>query len=391
MKKLSQLYNSLVRNPSGKYIPFIDGLRFLAIMPVIFQHANERLLKYSGEIGALSAWETQLSFLISRGTIGVFIFFAVSGFVLTLPFAKGNLKLDYKSYVTRRLTRIEPPFIFWMSCFALILLIQGNMGVGNVLSHYLATITYSHNIVYGEYSIINPVAWSLEVEIQYYLIAPFIALLYFNQKNLGARRSLLIAFTLVLLTYQHVLGWNVYPFKASLLGQLQYFLIGMLMADLYANDSKKAYFKTWVWDALAPVLLLVMAYTWTEEFYKTIVFNLSLGLVFIAGFKGHYFQKMLSVKWITIIGGMCYTIYLTHLPLLELFYSVIGQFGYSSAYWVQLSISLIIIIPIVLFSSVIFFKAIEKPFMKPAGFQQMIQNIKQLFTRQNIQTEKHKL
>ncbi|MFT7057011.1 MAG: peptidoglycan/LPS O-acetylase OafA/YrhL, partial [Roseivirga sp.] len=247
MKKLSQLYNSLARNPSGKYIPFIDGLRFLAIMPVIFQHANERLLKYSGEIGVLSAWETQLSFLLSRGTIGVFIFFAVSGFVLTLPFAKGNLKLDYKTYLTRRLTRIEPPFIFWISCFALILLIQGNMGIGNVLSHYLATITYSHNIIYGEYSIINPVAWSLEVEIQYYLIAPFIGLLYFNQKNLAARRSLLIAFTFVLLTYQYVLGWNVYPFKASLLGQLQYFLIGMLMADLYANDNKKAYFKTWVW------------------------------------------------------------------------------------------------------------------------------------------------
>ncbi|MFT7156873.1 MAG: peptidoglycan/LPS O-acetylase OafA/YrhL [Parvicella sp.] len=391
MKKLSQLYNSLARNPqSVRFMPFIDGLRFLAIIPVIFQHANERLLKYNSNINDLSGWEAQLSFLISRGTIGVFIFFAVSGFVLTLPFAKGQLKFSYKTYISRRLNRIEPPFIFWISCFALIFIIQGNMGIGNVLNHYLATITYSHNIIYGEYSIINPVAWSLEVEIQYYLIAPFIALLYFGQSNLGTRRSLLIAFLFILITYQNVFGLNLYPFKATLLGQIQYFLIGMLMADLYANDSEIKYLKTWVWDGLAPILLLVMAYTWTDEFYKTIIFNLSLGLVFIAGFKGNIFPKLLSVKWITIIGGMCYTIYLTHLPLLELFYSVIGKFGYSSAYWVQLSISLIIAIPIVLLSSVIFFKAIEKPFMKSDGFRQMLKNIKQLFIRQGIQIEKQK-
>jgi hypothetical protein len=44
----------------------------------------------------------------------------------------------------------------------------------------------------------------------------------------------------------------------------------------------------------------------------------------------------------------------------------------------------------VLLSSVIFFKAIEKPFMKSDGFRQMLKNIKQLFIRQGIQIEKQK-
>lgn len=389
MRRFIDFWNSLLRSPnSGNYIPFIDGFRFLAIAPVIFQHANERLLKYSASASNQSGWEQMLSFLISRGTIGVFIFFAISGFVLTMPYAKGNRTLNYKTYISRRLTRIEPPFIFWISFFALILLLQSNLGFGKVLAHYFATLTYTHSIIYGEYSIINPVAWSLEVEIQFYLIAPFIALLYFNQKDGFVRRSFLIIFLIAYITFQYVLGWNLHPLKATLLGHLQHFLIGMLAADLYVNRKTIGRIKPWVWDALAPVILLVMAFTWTEEYYKTLIFNSALMLLLMAGFNGHYFNKFLSVKWITIIGGMCYTIYLIHLPLLELLYSVIGSFGYSSPYWLQLSISLIIAIPIVLFSSMIFFKTIEKPFMKPAGFKNLLSSIKGIVSEKTVQIQK---
>lgn len=389
MAKLIAFYNSLLRSPnSGKYIPFIDGFRFLAIVPVILQHANERLLKYSQTATQQSGWEQMLSFLISRGTIGVFIFFAISGFVLTLPYAKGNRKLSYKTYISRRLTRIEPPFLFWISFFALVLFLQSNLGLGEVIKHYLATITYTHSIFYGEYSIINPVAWSLEVEIQFYLIAPFIALLYFNQADGFVRRAFLIIFLVAYITFQHTLGWNLHPLKATLLGHLQHFLIGMLSADLYVNRKTIDRIKPWVWDVLAPTLLLIMAFTWTEEYAKTLVFNLALILLLLAGFKGHYFTKFLSFKWVTIIGGMCYTIYLVHLPLLELFYSVIGQFGYSSPYWLQLSISLIIAIPIVLFSSMIFFRTIEQPFMKPDGMKNLMGQLRAFSLRKTVQTLK---
>jgi peptidoglycan/LPS O-acetylase OafA/YrhL len=51
MKKLSQLYNSLARNPSGKYIPFIDGLRFLAIMMVALTFIFGIILPAVGIIG----------------------------------------------------------------------------------------------------------------------------------------------------------------------------------------------------------------------------------------------------------------------------------------------------------------------------------------------------
>ncbi len=363
MNFFSKWRDRLIRKPSsGKHIPFIDGMRFLAIVPVIFQHANERLFKY-GSLPELSATEDFVSFLISRGTIGVFIFFAISGFILSLPFTKESKNWNYRDYIKRRWLRIEPPFIFWMSFCAIILLIMQMYPVKMILWHFLATITYTHQLFFHEYSIINPVAWSLEVEIQFYLLAPFIAMGYFQIRSLSKRRITMLLFIGFWVTVQSAFGWNLHPWKATLLGQLPHFLVGVLAADLFKYPVK------WVqkfkfWDFLFPVLLLVLAFTWTEELLKSLIFEMSLLGLFMSVIYGKLTSKLLSLSWISIIGGMCYTLYLMHLPLLEGFYSFIGRFGQWSGYFGQLSISLIIVLPIIFLCSVIAFRWIEQPFMK---------------------------
>ncbi|MCS5491094.1 acyltransferase family protein [Algoriphagus limi] len=361
---LSTLSQKLIRKPhSGKFLPVLDGLRFLAIVPVILQHANERLFKY-GKVGELTAWEEMLSFLISRGTIGVFLFFAISGFILSLPFAKNRERESYGSYFKRRLIRIEPPFLLWMSIFAIILLIKGDYPGKELIGHFFATITYSHQLFYGDYSIINPVAWSLEVEIQYYLIAPFLAKFYFDIRNLTVRRVGLVYVIFSFLLFQHGMGWHLMPFKASILGQLQHFLVGMLAADFYTKPAIKS--KSVLWDLFFPFLALMMAFTWTEELWKTLFFELGLLGVFFSAFYGKILPKFLSLTWVVIIGGMCYTLYLIHLPLLEGFYLFVGKFGHWSDYFGQLSISLMIALPMIFLCGVIAYRWIEQPFMVKA-------------------------
>ncbi|TDK44203.1 acyltransferase family protein [Algoriphagus formosus] len=370
---LSSLSKKLIRKPqSGKFLPVLDGLRFLAIVPVILQHANERLFKY-GEIGLLSGWEEFLSFFISRGTIGVFLFFAISGFILSLPFAQNRQQEPYGSYIKRRLIRIEPPFLLWMSFFAIILLIKEDYPGKELLGHFLASITYTHQLFYGEYSIINPVAWSLEVEIQYYLIAPFLAKFYFNIQNVMARRWAFGYLIFAYLLFQHGMGWHLMPFKASLLGQLPHFLIGMLAADFFTNPVLKG--KSFLWDLFFPGLVLLLAFTWTEELWKSILFEMGLLGVFFTAFYGKIIPKILSNNWVVIIGGMCYSLYLTHLPLLEGFYLFIGKFGHWSGYFGQLSISLIIVLPIIFLCGVIAYRWIEQPFMTKAKAKLEVEKI----------------
>lgn len=386
MKKLLQ--NLRRPNTGQSYIPFVDGIRFVAILPVVILHANERFLRYVYGEENLAGANEQISYLISRGAIGVMIFFALSGFVLALPFAKNNFTFSYKKYMSRRLERLEPPYIFWMSLFAIIYLMKSSLGIGEMAGHYFSSIFYVHNIVYADFPLINPVAWSLEVEIQYYLIAPFIAILYFNQKDELLRRLLLSLFLLFFVVYQHVLGFQFQPFRASILGQLQHFLIGLFAADLYVNSKKWISEKSHRHDLLGLISIVIMMFTWTDDLEKSLLFSVALMGFFLSVLKGKFIPQFLSYKWIPIIGGMVYTIYLTHLPLLELVYSFIGRFGYSTTYISGLTISLIIALPIILFSSIIFYSVVERPFMKKDGFQQILEKLRGLVGKSLAKSER---
>ncbi len=369
MRYLQQLPKLLKRETAnGQYLPLVDGLRFLAILPVIVQHTSERLIKHGTVEFAAPVEQDQLAFLASRGTIGVFLFFAISGFMLSLPFAKHHLEgtksPSLKHYFTRRFTRIEPPYLVWMTVFALVLLAQGAWAVGDLLPHWLASCFYLHTLLYGDYSVINPVAWSLEIEIQFYLIAPWLVGLFFSIKNAQQRQWILLASIFGFIALQHLLGWQHSPFKPTLLGQLQHFLVGIWLADSYLARWSKSPAAHWKWDLVVLPAAFVMAYTWTEEFAKSWVFALSMLLLFVAGFRSQFFQRFLNNRWVAIIGGMCYTIYLTHLPLLELQMLFTKHLTLTNHYLPNLLLQLAIGLPVILGAAAIFYLLLEKPFMK---------------------------
>lgn len=369
MTTLKLIQDYLVRRPTeGGYIREVDGLRFIAIMAVVCQHLSERLLRFSNPV----IEKDDLSFFVSRGTIGVFIFFAVSGFVLALPFVKSTpLTINrLKGFYFRRVERIEPPYLFWMTFFALVLVTKGAYSFSEILPHWLTSITYTHFLFFNDYSVINPVAWSLEIEIQFYLIAPFLATAYFSIKNKVQRRILILFLVMAFIVVQYQLGWLSFPMKATLLGRLPNFLIGFIIADFYVNEWNKGFTKSLIWDLVAIISFVAMCYTWTEELVKTFIFNILLLTFFISAFKGRLFSLFLSQKWIAITGGMCYTIYLIHLPLLEGFMRLTVPLAtaflpthLSSHYGIHFVVQSLMILPVVFISSVIFFLLFEKPFM----------------------------
>src|SRR5207244_520732 len=76
---------------SGRFIPEMDGLRFVAISMVILFHLNGYLAAKSGASlapGAHSGWLAQVALV---GFRGVELFFVISGFILGLPFAAHSL------------------------------------------------------------------------------------------------------------------------------------------------------------------------------------------------------------------------------------------------------------------------------------------------------------
>ncbi len=377
---------------SGQYLAEIDGLRFLAILPVLVQHLSERLLRYTSlDAAAWSAHEYSV-FLASRGTVGVFLFFAISGFILALPFVKywaepTQGSLDLKSYFLRRVTRLEPPYIIWMSVFFIILLIKGTCSLSTLFPHYIVSLFYVHNIIYNDYSWINPVAWSLEVEVQFYLLAPLLTAPFFSIRSKITRRTMLVFVLIFIITLQQILPLHELPWKATLVGQLQHFLVGFLLADFYYFDWKNKNIQTnYYWDVIALFTLLVLPFSWSGEYFKNLLFTTALTFLLIAAFKGRIFKQLLRLPVIAIIGGMCYTIYLIHLPLLELLVRFTTSLHFTPNHLPNLLLQIVLTFPIILFLSAWFFRWLEKPFMQKNWIQSIsfhqidFQNMKRFFS-----------
>ena len=83
------IYNKLRRITSNQlYFPEIDGIRFLAIILVIFFHAHGYFIAKSSVVYADRNNYPLLDTLLANGDRGVELFFVLSGFILCLPFAK---------------------------------------------------------------------------------------------------------------------------------------------------------------------------------------------------------------------------------------------------------------------------------------------------------------
>lgn len=365
-----KLINYFERKAKGKIVRELEGLRFLAIVPVIVQHCVERWYRneYISGHSAISDW--LVNYCLGGG-VGVYLFFAISGFILPLPFAvkrlSGKPMGSLKTYFARRLTRLEPPYILVMLLLAVSAIVLHKMSSTETLGYFFTGITYSSTLVYKHFNQLNPVIWSLEVEIQFYIVAPFITYLVFGIQSF-AKRNLVIASAILLLVFIQEQtgisnGFNV--LRYTILGQLQYFLVGILMVNLYLQQKLQPGSYTRWWDAAATIAIFSMiGFRWVAGYGKTILFIFALTVLFIGAFRSGSFNRFMKRPWIMAIGGMCYSIYLLHLAIAQASIELLHKLNpnaQNSVLWFTVYVgfflaSLLIIVPV-------FYLLIEKPCM----------------------------
>jgi len=369
---LSTIIKSLRRVTSkGVFIPEIDGLRFLAIAPVVFMHANTNYNRIFED--NLKIDSTLYNYLINQGGKGVWIFFAISGFILSYFFAKhfyvekkSLRELNLKAYFIRRLTRLEPPFLISMIVLFFFTSTFVVHSYTALLPNFLASITYSHNIFYGKWSPINPVTWSLEVEIQFYLIAPFISAgLFVLGENL---RTILLILMIVLIPYFVFDPDSPFisnPHLAKTIpAYLHHFLIGVLLASIYTGKYWEKLRPGILWDLICIVSIGMAFYIEVDvqHVFSFYLFDFLLLLIMIGAFKGTFVNDFFSNPIITSIGGMCYSIYLIHYAVVFGVSNVMKYYVIDSPI-VNYGFHIFGSVTIVLVLSIIFFKFCERPFM----------------------------
>jgi len=352
---------------SQAYLPFIDGLRFFAIIPVILVHfvdfyeRNTRKIQDADHYGNL---------LTGDSNNAVLLFFVISGFVLGLPFARhyfsGSAAPDLKSFFTRRLTRLEPPYLLVLTGLMLMnVFVFHKSGLTEQLPHYFASFFYLHNIIYQEYPTINFVFWSLEIEVQFYLLAPLLAKVFSLATN--KRRITLVCSIL----FFGIMNYYYRTPFIFLLNFIQYFLAGFLALDLYLNNPFK---KGYMFDAGA-ILLLIIIWTGISKYGLILPFVLG-GFIYFSSLSLLFF-KFISSGWVSIMGGMCYSIYMLHYPVMAAFLNrVVGNSLVTESPAMDIQIKFGLSVIVIFGVSALFFILIERPCMKKDWYKHFFRRLK---------------
>jgi peptidoglycan/LPS O-acetylase OafA/YrhL len=340
-------------------MPEVDGLRFLAILPVMLMHANSSINKLLNNNNPKIS--NLVNELIGTGEAGVLLFFSISGFILALPFLKSiddKSGVSLKSYFLRRLTRLEPTYIIVMFIMFGTHLILKTVEIDNLLAHFFASLFYCHSIVYGYGSILNPVTWSLEVEIQFYILLPFLIYLISNL-NFVSRFIFYLFILFMFPFFINILPLKIYHLNSSILHFIQYFFSGIFVADCYLNLKLRGHLI--IIDFLGVLSIFGIFFIEYLGGEKTLM-PIALIFSFWAVLKGKVLKSLFSIPIISIIGGMCYTLYLIHYPLFYLFIKIGFYLPFEND--IMFSIFNILMLAVLaIFVCSIAFLIIEKPFM----------------------------
>ena len=372
-------FNLKRKTNSTHFIPEIDGLRFFAIITVVLFHLNSALSKSLGftaneGIDFLGGKYDLLQpgWWVIRLDLGVKVFFAISGFVLALPFVRRGLlgegkPILIKDYFIRRLTRLEPPFVVSLMLFAMVQVFVLKESWAEIQKDFLAGLFYLHGLIFGEPNPINPVTWSLEVEAQFYVLVPLLFLLIFRFTNNGIQIGSILALAMVSIYLKGVftLSGNQ-QLGATILAYFTNFSMGILFAFLFVLDRRNwLKIKSYLYDLIgfATIFLIFYFYKPQHIWYNNVIFNLAVFAMMVSAFKGKLFNYFYTRSWVYIIGGMCYSIYLLHYAFFHFLMPYTSKIQLGLGYKMDFLLQIMIAVPIMLVVTTAFYLMVERPCM----------------------------
>ncbi len=365
---LSRIAAALRRPISGqrRYFAEVDGLRFVAIGLVVISHIYVCWLLQPGREAAHRAvaegWPPALRFFLQRGDNGVAVFFVLSAYIISRPFiaaARQEQQLSLRNYYLRRIVRIEPPYLIITTGIFLLYVLTGMEHVRYYGPHYGASMLYLHNIIFPHTYGLNDISWSLEVEVQFYLLAPLLFPVF--RLSTTSRRLTLTALMLSAFILRHF--WA--PPFITLIQYAGFFIAGMLIAELLADGGRFGR----GWRVLITALgvaggVLALFGYFVPASATGWVAQASVPLLVLAALGPTPLRQGLRLKWVAIVGGMCYSIYLIHnLLLVFLFkYGFVWQPGSDATgdFVVNLCLLSVVVVAV----GAVVYKLVEQPFMR---------------------------
>ncbi|TAQ05958.1 acyltransferase family protein [Enterococcus faecium] len=289
------------------YSKEIDCFRGIAVLAVIFYHLPNSLLP--------------------GGLQGVTIFFVVSGFLMAKNTIRDekNRQFSFLHFYYKRIKRIYPFLLFSLVVFIFILGISNIRLIGNIRSE-LPSLIFGYNnwwqlnqgVSYFD-SYFNASLfkhyWSLSVELQFYLIWPF---LFIVIKRMRRKQVFYLIYTLIFVSilfslflpstkaYYHTIA-KLFPFLLGVWGYFNRITIGRFF-------EQNTFSKIWLLLLASLCLILFPIFPYTlNELLISICFALLLASVDDMNIAKK--TKIASTK-LSFVGKISYELYLVHFTVL---------------------------------------------------------------------------
>lgn len=309
----------------------IDGLRAIAMTMVIAQHCG----------------------LLPFGWIGVWLFYGISGFVITRGFLaevdnRQSIGFRYGNFMLRRFFRIVPVYLLY------IVINIGVLMVLNDLTHYrelpyLATFTFNWHMIFGSetWSAFGHL-WTLSIEEQFYVFFPLIALVAPKRTRVPITVCFIILGPIIRYFYSESVAslrddqeWAAFSVYASSICHFDAFLFGSLIARFEPQLLKQPQVSNLAWiiaiisgviyavvfvginigigaygiNAFRNVISGILFGQHREVFLYSVI-NLFVSAVLIHTLLQRPLSRLLSSRVLVLIGSISYGGYLFHLLIL---------------------------------------------------------------------------
>jgi peptidoglycan/LPS O-acetylase OafA/YrhL len=371
----------------GVYRPEIDGLRFFAIAIVVFGHLFQRGVRFFPSFQAVADGSAIGGVFHLGPGLGVYLFFAISGFIIATQARKAKtspLSVAFlKSYFGRRVLRIEPPYVILLVVSWLLLSLTGYQPERtqqfftephSLNLSLLGSLFYAHDLLWGTFPRLFPPGWSLEVEVQFYIVAPALFWIWFRLGSTRTRILLAAAVLLAGILVSIFAPRQIGPFFTyySILSYFPLFWLGILLADL----------RIWLTESVVglPAALLtavgwlgLLDFVCLPEAPDTLVPGLmfwgaaivAITAMFVSAFAPQSgFRRFCAQPWISLIGGACYSIYLVHMQLLQFLSTLAAKLAPGLSFGGVLAL-MVLLVGVVLVVGLTFYVVIERTFMMP--------------------------
>lgn len=351
----------------------LDTLRAIAILMVLMRHA----VHYDKQSPIGVFWN-----IWYNGWLGVDLFFALSGFLIThhlmCNWPKHNAKHYIYKYFRKRALRILPLYI-------VIIIIAGFSIVPYFKPDYTVSYlsVFVHAIFMQDYvyftSILVPL-WSLGVEEKFYLVAPILVYLFIKFKT----TNIVGVGTIVILSILITRGWLLMkapslsyaeffwqyraPFHFSVAGILTGSLVAVVHSQLKDKNLDINKLRLLGYASLIILVVILTIDRWLESenwlMTNVIIFlsSICFAILIFCGIAAKPNADTKIHKMLRFIAKLAFPLYLVHLMLLPMA-KVIAASISASIPVSGFGIFLIIYIGLSFIGAAILHLAIEKPFL----------------------------